>query len=168
MLLTTEFREPRGAAAAIEALSSEGFDKRSMEVFSTEPVEFEPGVLDRRSHMSVLAVAGAIFNTLLATGFMFWTQRDYPLVTGGMPLTSYWAVGVIIFEMAMAGAIAGTMVAFVWESGLLRGARKQPVPQLRDDSIILRMRCDEPRVAKARETLISAGAAEVTSLEEGS
>ena len=168
MLLTTEFREPRAAAAAIAALSSEGFDERSMEVFSTEPVEFEPGVLDRRSHMSVLAVAGAIFNTILATVFMFWTQRDYPLVTGGMPLTSYWAVGVIIFEMAMAGAIAGTVVAFLWESGLLRGTRKQPVPKLRDDSITLCVRCDEPRAAQARETMIGAGAAEVTTLEEGS
>jgi hypothetical protein len=168
MLLTTEFRETHAAAAAIEALASEGFDKRSMEVFSTEPVEFEPGVLDRRSHMSVLAVAGAIFNTFLATVFMFWTQRDYPLVTGGMPLTSYWAVGVIIFEMAMAGAIAGTVLAFVWESGLLRGARRQPVPKLRDDSIILRVRCDGPRASQAREVMIGAGAAEVTSLEEGS
>jgi hypothetical protein len=99
---------------------------------------------------------------------MFWTQRDYPLVTGGMPLTSYWAVGVIIFEMAMAGAIAGTVLAFVWESGLWRGARRQPVPKLRDDSIILRVRCDQPRASQARETLIGAGAAEVTSLEEGS
>jgi Alternative complex III, ActD subunit len=168
MLLSTEFSEPHAAAAAIEALSSEGFDKRSMEVFSTEPVEFERGVLDRRSHMSLLAVAGAAANTLLATGFMFWTQRDYPLVTGGMPLTSYWSVGVIIFEMAMAGAIAGTMASFLWESGLLRGGRKQPAPQLRDDVIFLRVRCDEPRASQARETLLSAGAAEVTLMEEAS
>jgi hypothetical protein len=168
MLLSTAFSEPRAAAAAIEALSSEGFDKRSMDVFSTEPVEFEPGVLDRRSHMSVAAVAGAIVNTLLATVFMFWTQRDYPLVTGGMPLTSYWAVGVIVFEMAMAGAIAGTVAAFLWESGLLRRPRKQPVPKLRDDAVFLRLRCDEPRVTRARETLLSAGAAEVTVMEEGS
>jgi hypothetical protein len=168
MLLSTEFRDPDAAAAAIQALSNEGFDKRSMDVFSTEPVEFEPGVLDRRSHMSLLAVAGAIVNTFLAATFMFWTQLDYPLVTGGMPLTSYWAVGVIIFEMAMAGAIAGTVAAFLWESGLLRGVRKQPVPKLRDDAIFLRLRCDERQASQARETLIGAGAAEVTTLEEAS
>ncbi len=167
MLLSTEFSEPHEAAAAIEALSSEGFDKHAMEVFSTEPVEFEPGVLDRRSHMSVFAVGGGIVNMLLATSFTFWTQRDYPLVTGGMPITSYWAVGVIIFEMAMAGAVAGTIVAFLWESGLLRGSRKQPVPELRDDVIFLRLRCDDPRAAQARDTLLRAGAVEVTLLEEG-
>lgn len=172
MLLSAEFREPRTAAAAIEALTVEGFDKLAIDVFSTEPVEFEPGVLDRRSHMSVLAVGGAIVNAFLATTFIFWTQRDYPLVTGGMPLTSYWAVGVIIFEMAMAGAIAGTVAAFLWESGLLRGTlragRKQPVPKQRDDAIFLRVRCDEPRASQAREAMIAAGASEVTSLEERS
>jgi hypothetical protein len=30
------------------------------------------------------------------------------------------------------------------------------------------VRCDQPRASQARETLIGAGAAEVTSLEEGS
>jgi hypothetical protein len=168
MLLSTTFSDPRTAAVAIEALSSKGFDKRSMDVFSTEPVEFAPGVFDRPSYMSVLAVAGAIFNTLLATSFMFWTQRDYPLVTGGMPLTSYWAVGVIIFEMAMAGAIAGTVIGFLWESGLLGRPRKEPTPKLRDDVVLLRLRCEESRASQARETLLEAGAAEVTALEAAS
>jgi hypothetical protein len=166
MLLNAEFREPRAAAAAIEALAGEGFDKHGMDVFSTEPVEFEPGVLDRPSRMSLLAIAGALLNAFLATSFMFWSQRDYPLITGGMPLTSYWAVGVIIFEMTMAGAIAGTVVAFLLESGLLRGARKQPIPPLRDDAVYLRLRCDEPRISRASELLLHAGAVAVQPLGE--
>ena len=168
MLLSAEYREPRAVAATIQALSGEGFDRRSMEVFSTKPVEFEPGVLDRPSRMSFLAVAGAVVNACLATAFMFWTQQDYPLVTGGMPLTSYWAVGVIIFEMAMAGAIAGTVAAFLWESGLLRAGRKQPVPVLRDGAICLRLRCGEPQASQARQTMLNAGAAEVHPLKESS
>jgi hypothetical protein len=168
MYLSAEFREQHDAAAAIQVLSGQGFDKQSMDMFSTKPVELEPGVLDRPSHMSFLAVAGAVVNGGLATAFMFWTQRDYPLVTGGMPLTSFWAVGVIIFEMAMAGAIAGTMAAFLWESGLLRGRRKQPVPVLRDDAIYLRLRCGEPQASRARETMLNAGAAEVLLLEASS
>lgn len=167
MLLSAEFREPRTAAAAIEALSVEGFDKRAMDVFSTEPVEFGPGVLDRRSHMSLLAVAGGIVNAFLATTFIFWTQRNYPLVTGGMPLTSYWAVGVIIFEMAMAGAIAGTVAAFLWESGLLRGRRRLPVPASRDEAIYLRLQCDESGASRASETMTRAGAVEIKPLGEG-
>jgi hypothetical protein len=166
MLLSAEFRDPHAAAAAIQALSGRGFDKRSIDVFSTQPVEFEPGVLDRPSRMSLLAVAGAIVNAILATSFMFWTQRDYALVTGGMPLTSYWAVGVIIFEMAMAGAIAGTVAAFLWEGGLLRGGGKQSVPVVRDDAIHLRLRCSEAEASHARETMLNAGAADVTPLEE--
>ncbi|MEX2301823.1 MAG: quinol:electron acceptor oxidoreductase subunit ActD [Bryobacterales bacterium] len=165
MLLSAEFREPHAVASAIEALSNEGFDKGAMDVFSAKPVEFHPGVLDRRSFMSPLAVAGAIFNTLLATVFMFWTQRDYPLITGGMPVTSYWAVGVIIFEMAMAGAIAGTMAAFLWESGLFSGARKQPAPTPQDEVVYLRLQCNEPQASRASETMIQAGAIAVKPLE---
>jgi hypothetical protein len=85
-----------------------------------------------------------------------------------MPLTSFWAVGVIIFEMAMVGAIGGTMAAFLWESGLLRGGRTQPVPVLRDGAIYLRLRCGEPQASQARETMLNAGAAEVMPLEESS
>jgi hypothetical protein len=167
MLLSAEFREPHSVAAAIEALAGGGFDKHAIDLFSTEPVEFEAGLLDRPSRMSLLAVGGAIVNAFLATTFMFWTQRDYPLETGGMPLTSYWAVGVIIFEMTMAGAIAGTVAAFLWESGLLRGAKKQPVPRLRDDTIFLRLSCDEPRASLATEMLARAGAVDVKPLGEG-
>jgi hypothetical protein len=111
MLLSAEFREPHAAADAIKALSSEGFDKGSIDVFSTKPVEFHDGVLDRPSRTSAIAVAGAIINAFLATSFMFWTQLDYPLITGGMPLNSYWAIGVIIFEMGMGRAVAGTVAA---------------------------------------------------------
>lgn len=165
MLLSAEFREPHAAAAAIEALSSEGFDKGAMDVFSTKPVEFHGGVLDRPSRMSAIAVGGAIVNASLATTFMFWTQQDYPLVTGGMPLTSFWSVGVIIFEMAMGGAIAGTVAAFLWESDLFGSSRKQPAPALEDDVVYLRLRCDEPRASQASETMTRAGAVVVKPLE---
>jgi hypothetical protein len=165
MLLSAEFREPHAAAAAIEALASEGFDKRAMDVFSAKPVEFHGGVLDRRSRMSAIAVAGAIVNAVLATSFMFWTQQDYPLITGGMPLTSFWAVGVIIFEMAMGGAIAGTVAAFLWESDLFGSARKRPVPAPKDDVVYLRLLCDEPQASRASETMTQAGAIAVKPLE---
>jgi hypothetical protein len=165
MLLSAEFRESQAAAAAIEALSSAGFEKGAIDVFSARPVEFEHGVLDRPSRMSMLAVAGAIFNMFLATAFMFWTQQDYPLITGGMPVTSYWAVGVIIFEMAMAGAIAGTVAAFLWESGLFGRARKLPVPALRDGVVYVRLQCSEPEASQASVTMTQAGAITVKPLE---
>jgi Alternative complex III, ActD subunit len=165
MWLSAEFRESRTAAAAIDALASEGFDKATVDVFSTKPVEFHHGVLDRKSLMSPVAVGGALVNAFLATAFMFWTQHDYPLVTGGMPLTSYWAVGVIIFEMAMAGAIAGTMAAFLWESDLFGSGRKRPTPVMEDDVIYLRVRCEEPQLSKASATLTQSGAMAVKRLE---
>ena len=163
MFLSAEFREPGSTAVAIEALSEAGSDKKEMDVFSTKPVEFEPGVLDRPSHMSLFTVGGAIVNAFLATAFMFWTQNDYPLVTGGMPLTSFWSVGVIIFEMAMAGAMAGAMVAFLLESRLLRGGRK-PAPRLRDDAIFLRLECADDRLEPTRDLLQGLGAIEVRPL----
>ena len=44
----------------------------------------------------------------LATAFVYWAQNNYKLVTGGMPIFSFWATGVITYEMTMLGAIITT------------------------------------------------------------
>ncbi len=134
-------------------------------MFSEEPVEFPRGVLDRPSRMSVVSVLGAILFGTLATAFIRWTQHNYPLVTGGMPIFSFWATGVITFEMTMLGAIVSTFGWFLWESGILRWPRrrklKAPVPDVEPGVVCLRVRCPGQESAQAAEALRSAGAVEV-------
>lgn len=159
MYLIGEFREKQAARAAIEALRSGGVSGKDLDLFSEEPVEFPRSVLDRPSRMSLASVGGAIVFGLAATGFVYWTQHNYSLVTGGMPLFSLWATGVITYEMTMLGAIVTTFAWFLWESGLIRKRDKTaPVPEVDPGAMCLRVRCRPEQASKAAETMRRAGA----------
>ncbi len=160
-----EFEDAQATAAAIEALKLNGFEVGQLDVFSGEPVELGAGVLERPSRMSLVAVGGAVTVCLIAIGFVRYTQHDFPLITGGMPLFSFWATGVIFYEMTMLGAIAATFLTFLWESGLLRRT-SQPVPVVSPHSIDLRVRCEGDQIVTAGECLYQAGAAKVTRMEK--
>ena len=162
MYLIGEFRDKAAVRAAIHTLRAGGLSGVDLDLFSEEPVEFPQGVLDRPSRMSLAAVAGAVICGLLATAFVYWTQHNYKLVTGGMPVFSFWATGVITYEMTMLGAIVATFGWFLWESGLVRRRDPSaPVPEVDPGSICLRVRCGADDVAKASETMRRAGATAV-------
>jgi hypothetical protein len=161
MFLTAEFSDAQSAGSAIGALKAHGFKAYEMDLFSTEPVELPDGLLERRSHMSFAAVAGAASLCLLAILFVRYTQYDYPLVTGGMPLFSWWATGVIFYEFTMFGAIAATFVLFLVESGLLNRDRPALAPVLEAGRIHLRVRSDAKRAAEVMECLQRTGALSV-------
>ncbi|HXB74794.1 MAG TPA: quinol:electron acceptor oxidoreductase subunit ActD [Candidatus Acidoferrales bacterium] len=170
MYLIGEFHEKAAAAAAIRSLRASGIAPADLDVFSEEPVEFPRGVLDRPSHLSLVSVAGAIVSGTLATAFIWWTQHDYKLVTGGMPIFSFWATGVITFEMTMLGAIVANFGWFLWESGLVRRRdRSAPIPAPTPrpvaggdpGSLCLRVRCRGNEAAQAIDAMRSAGAIDV-------
>jgi len=162
MYLIGEFREKEAVAAAIRALRALGVSPADFDLFSEEPVELPRSVLDRPSRMSAVSVGGAILFGALATAFIWWTQQNYRLVTGGMPVFSFWATGVITYEMTMLGAIVATFGWFLWESGLIRKRdRTKPVPEIHPGSMCLRVRCRDGETAQAADTLRRTGAIEV-------
>ena len=161
MFLTAEFSDAQPVSTAIGALKARGFEPAEMDLFSTEPVDLPEGLLERPSHMSLVSVAGAGGLCLLAILFVRYAQYDYPLVTGGMPLFSWWATGVIFYEFTMFGAISATFVMFLVESGLLKRKRSTPAPVLAAGRIHLRVRSDASRAATAMECLRQAGAINV-------
>jgi hypothetical protein len=162
MFLTAEFADADSMARAIGALRSQGFDGDQMDVFSTEPVELPDGLLDRPSHMSLTAVASAVSFCLLAILFVRYAQYDYPVVTGGMPIFSWWSNGVIFYEFTMFGSIMATFAMFLVESGLCK--RRAPAPVLVAGRILLRVSCEAGRAAVATESLQQAGATGVGEL----
>jgi hypothetical protein len=157
--LIGEFHDRATAAEAIRMLRADGTLPADLDVFSEEPVEFRRGVLDRPSRMSFASVLGGIIFGLAATGFIFWAQHNYRLDTGGMPVFSFWATGVITYEMVMLGAIVATFTWFLWESGLARRRDKRaPVPVVDPGAICLRVQCGAEKAGIALETMRRAGA----------
>jgi hypothetical protein len=169
MFLTAEFLEAKWVISAIEDLQNRGFETDDLDIFSAEPVELPPGLLERESRMSLFAVAGAVALFLLAAAFVAFTQFHLRVVTGGMPIFSFWATGVIFYEFTMLGAIATTFLVFLWEGGILRRRRAAgPVPAPETGRIYLRVRCAAKHSAVAGESLYRSGAAAVKRTEAAS
>lgn len=166
MTIDAEFREPNGVGDAILSLKQCGFGDDQIEVYSGKPLELAPGILDRPSRMSAIAVGAGLLTGCAVTAFMSYTLLDYPLVTGGMPLGPGWATGVVTFEVGMAGAILATALAFVWESGLLRGKPQLPAPKVIGGEVIVRFQCTQESSGPAVESLQRSGAARVEAVEE--
>ena len=167
MYLRGDFHDVQAVAGAIKEVKLRGLSSAAIDVFSTEPVLFAPGVLDRPSRMSLKVVSGAITVGTLATWLVYYAQHSYPLVTGGMPLFSFWATGVVTFELTMFGAIVTTFLCFLWESGLFRGG-DAPVPAVEPGSICLRVHCDLRQTSELTDCMFNAGAARVEPMEEPS
>ena len=158
--LHAEFSRPEEAAAAISGLAAAGVSRTAMELYSLRPVELHPSPLPRRSRMSLTAVLSAITVGGGATALMYWVQRDYPLITGGMPINSGWATGVVTFETTMAGAVLGIFAALLWESGLIRRRKGAPVPSVPDEGVVLQV-AGVRDMAEIQESLHAAGAISV-------
>ena len=167
MYLRGDFHEVKTVTRAIKDVKSRGLTPADIDVFSTEPVLFAPGVLDRPSRMSLTAVSGALTIGTLATWLVYYAQHSYPLVTGGMPLFSFWATGVITFELTMLGSIVTTFLCFLWESGLFRGGAA-PVPAVEPGSICVRVHCELRQSSELTECMFNAGASRVEPMEEPS
>jgi hypothetical protein len=161
-----DFREQPKLEAAILALKAAGIPADDMDVFSEEPVELRKGILDRPSRMSLVAVLGAIAAGGLATAGVYAAQRSYRLVTGGMPIFSFWGTGVITYETTMLGSVLATFGWFLWESGLLRKRDKTiPVPTVLPGVMCLRIRCFDPHVTRVRQILDTVGATDIARKE---
>ena len=164
MFLAGVFLDQETAIRALRDLKASGFPSADIAVFSDEPVEIPRDVLHRSSHMSLAAVIGAITWCLLTIGFVYFTQYNYPIVTGGMPIFSFWPTGVIFYELTMFGAIVTTFFWFLRESGLLRRNRRAPAPGFEPGIISLRIDCRSNREDTIRQALESAGAKDIRAL----
>lgn len=154
-MLTAKFDNKDSLAAALGEFAS-----LDAVIYSAKPVEFEPGVLDRPSRMSLVAVTCAVLTGLAMTGFMLWTQGDYPLVTGGMPLKSLWPIGVITYETTMLGAIAGIFLSFLIEGRFFR-KHSAPPEALDSEGLFLQIPCKASEFETLAEQLRAQGAVSV-------
>ena len=107
------------AIAALRELEREGVASSSITVMSSEPLHLE-GKDAPKTRIAGFAIAGGLLGATFAILLTVWTSRRVGLVTGGMPIVSPWAFGIIVFELAALGAILVTLGRMIFEAGLAR------------------------------------------------
>src|SRR5215471_12727114 len=126
--LTAIVDSPHQAQRAAAGLEEEGFAREDITVMSSEPLPGFISDFDSRSpgRAGLLAIAGGLAGAAAAIALTVWTARRMGLVTGGMPIVTPWAFGIIVYELIALGAILVTLVITVYEAGLLRSAQPSP------------------------------------------
>ncbi|SRR6266705_5428157 len=116
----TEVFDTRAEAVAmLRELQREGMPSSSITVMSSEPLHLDINDAPK-TRIAGYAIAGGLLGVAFAILLTVWTSRRVGLVTGGMPIVSPWAFGIIVFELAALGAILMTVGRMIYEAGLAR------------------------------------------------
>lgn len=154
----------------IERVKGElGFSDGDIAVLSGEPYEeYGFGQRNHKTRMPWIAALGGLVGGLTGWGFVSFTQKSYPMISGGMPLVTKWPDGIITYELTMLGAILTTLFTLLITARIpdWRG-RKLYDPAISSGKILIGV-TNPP--AKAREELgkrlHAAGAEEVKEVGE--
>jgi Alternative complex III, ActD subunit len=129
----------RRAIATLRGDSSRlGFKPEEIVIMSAEPLEEAGfGWEEQRTPMPWLATLGALVGG--TSGYMLasFTQRTYPLPTGGMPLVSMYPSGIVMYELTMFGAIFTTLIALLISTGLPNWKKRLYDPEVTNGKILV-------------------------------
>ena len=162
------FAEPEGAQLALDELRAVSadlkIDQRQIVVVSGEPHE---GYAFTDEHATGTPYRWAVLGAVAGgtTGYLLTTlsQKAYPILTGGMPLSPAWTNGIIVYEMTMLGAILTTLVVLLIGAGLPHFGDVLTDPEVGAGKILVGV-LDPPASARSEveKRLRLAGAGQVT------
>lgn len=112
------YHHPETAQRALNMLERAqgelGFNAQDIVVLSGEPYEeYGFGQRDQKTRMPWLAALGGLVGGLSGYWFVAFTQKVYPMISGGMHLVTKWPDGIITYELTMLGAILTTLVTLL-------------------------------------------------------
>ena len=159
------YPDPDSAERAVELLRSANVDDRSIVVLSSEPFdEYEFGRRDHETIMPWLAALGGLVGGASAFAFVAFTQKVYPLPTGGMPIVSLWPNGIITYEFTMIGAILATLATLIVTARSPRESAQLYDPEVSNGKILIGVvNPAEGLRGAAEQALRNAGAESVVS-----
>jgi len=157
------FQQPEPAADAMDGLKEAGFELGTFDVLTGTPYpEGAFGEHVPQHRLFRYPAFGAIIGFTLAVFLTSVTQLAYPMVTGGKPILSIFAMLIIMYEMTMLAGVIATVVGIVIESRL-----PNMKPGIYDTRItegwigVVITFDDDSKVADAEGVLNKAGALEI-------
>ena len=157
------FQQPEPAADAMDGLKEAGFELGTFDVLTGTPYpEGAFGEHVPQHRLFRFPAFGAIIGFTLSIFLTAATQLAYPLVTGGKPILSIFAMLIIMYEMTMLAAVIATVIGIIFESRL-----PNLKPGVYDTRItegwigVVITFDDDAKVAEAESVLNKAGALEI-------
>jgi hypothetical protein len=144
------FDSHEDAMAAARALRRQGV--KQFEILSSEPIHEALATDNSKSLITWFAILGGITGATAALLLTVLTSRHVNINTGGMPIVSFWAFGVILFETAMFTAVLFALGRMLYEARLLRALPNEYDEAVGDDKVVLAVQCgDEASINTAKD-----------------
>jgi len=132
------YPDPDSAQRAVDLLRDAHVEDRNVVVLSSEPFDdYEFGRRDHKTIMPWLAALGGLVCGVSAFVFVAFTQKAYPLPTGGMPIISLWPNGIITYEFTMFGAILTTLITLIITARSRRASAGLYDPEVSNGKILI-------------------------------
>ncbi len=157
------FQQPEPAADAMDGFKEAGFEPGTFDVLTGTPYpEGAFGEHVPQHRLFRFPAFGAIIGFTLAVFLTAATQLAYPLVTGGKPILSIFAMLIIMYEMTMLSGVIATVVGIVFESRLPNMKPGAYDPRITEGwvGVVINLD-DDSRVSDAEAVLNKAGAVEI-------
>ena len=108
------YSDPESAQHAVESLRRTGVRDESITVMASQPYEeYEFSHRYEQTWLFWIAAAGGALGMGAGVTLAYLTETLWPLVTGGMPIVSWWPNIIIMFELTMLGSILATVVSLL-------------------------------------------------------
>jgi len=158
------YDNPDSAADALDALHEAGFDSNNFDVLTGTPYpEGAFGEHVPQHRLFRFPLFGAIVGLTLSVFLTTSTQIIYPLVTGGKPILSIFAMLVIMYEMTMLSAVVTTVIGILFESRLPDISMSVYDTRITEGLIGVSLKCTTDKKDIAEKAFKDAGAMEVKS-----
>lgn len=153
--ITAILDTPEEATIAVAALRRKGIPRSALTLMSSEPVHaLHPD--QTTSHIGAFAIAGGVLGAACAILLTVMTSRRVDLVTGGMPIVTPWAFGIIAFELTALGAILATLGRMIFEARLLRrDALADNAEVIADGHVVLSVACADDAQAETAKAILA-------------
>ena len=157
------FQDATPAADAMDGLKNAGFDLGSFDGLTWTP--YPEGAIGEhvpQHRLYRIPAFGAIIGIRLTLFLTAATQLAYPLVTGGKPILSIFAMLIIMYELTMLSGVIATVIGIIFESrlpNLKMGAYDRRITE-GWIGVVINLE-DESRADDAEKVLNYAGAVEI-------
>jgi Alternative complex III, ActD subunit len=164
--LLAVFEDAEPAANGVEKLHDLGLSDNDVNVISGIPILSR--ILGRPSavtHVSRIALTGAILGFLFGVFLNFGTPALYPLHVGGQPIFPIPMGWIVMFEMTMLFLMGFAFLGMFVDSGFPAYTPMEYVPEISDGKIAVLFSCPSADQQKFIDALKNVGAESVAPAE---